>query len=230
MGLNVIEVINGSIKNRVVLGKFSWLPESLNSFNLSTGNMIKKLGSVKQLELNEAYQRILYWFFSYPNREITLSDLAQQLKISKTTANRVVLRLVKEQFLLLKEFGRLWQISCNQKHFHNFTKKVAYNLMMIYESKILEEIHALCPNFKAAILFGSYRKGDDVETSDIDMAVEISGNDNLKIVELGIFSQFGYRKNVVVHLHLFSRSKIDINLFTNIANGIVLEGILEVKP
>ena len=192
--------------------------------------MLRKLPNVKQTELNEAYQIVLYWFFSYPYREITLSDLAEQLKISKTTANRVVVRLVKEQFLILKKFGRLWQISCNPKHHYNFSKKVAYNLTMIYESGILEQIHALYPNFKATILFGSYRKGDDIETSDIDLAVEVYDHKDLKIIELGVFPQLGYRKNVVVNLHVFSRHKIDINLFTNIVNGIVLEGLLEVNP
>ncbi|MBI4152761.1 nucleotidyltransferase domain-containing protein [Candidatus Woesearchaeota archaeon] len=191
--------------------------------------MIKQLGTVKQPELNEAYQRVLSWFFSYPTREMNLSDLARRLKISKTTANRVVSRLVKEQFLLLKEFGRVWQISCNQRHIYNFTRKVAYHFIMISESVIFEEIHKVYPHSNAIILFGSYRKGDDIETSDIDIALETQGNDNLKIIELGVFPSFGYRKNVVVHLHLFSRSKIDINLLTNIANGIVLEGILEVK-
>jgi len=52
----------------------------------------------------------------------------------------------------------------------------------------------------------------------------------VKIVELGIFHKWGYRKNVSVNLHIFSRNKIDINLFSNIVNGIVLEGFLEAKP
>ena len=40
----------------------------------------------------------------------------------------------------------------------------------------------------------------------------------------------GYRKNVPVNVHVFSRNKIDLNLFANIANGIILEGFLEVRP
>ena len=185
--------------------------------------MSTKLKKVEPLEINEAYQKVLHWFFSYPRCEITLSDLAKQLQISKTTANRVVTRLVEEKFLRLKEFGRLWQISCNQMHAYNFSQKIAYNLATVYESTILEDIHKLYPYLKAVVLFGSYRKGDDIETSDIDIAVEIHGNNDLKIIELGVFSQFAYRKNVTVNLHLFSRAKIDINLFTNILNGIVLE-------
>ena len=42
--------------------------------------------------------------------------------------------------------------------------------------------------------------------------------------------KLGFRKNVKVNIHIFSRNKIDLNLFTNIANGIVLDGLLEVHP
>ena len=40
----------------------------------------------------------------------------------------------------------------------------------------------------------------------------------------------GYRKNIKVNLHVFSRKHIDLNVFANIANGIVLNGFLEVRP
>jgi len=33
-----------------------------------------------------------------------------------------------------------------------------------------------------------------------------------------------------VHLHIFSRNKVDLNLFANISNGIILDGFLEVHP
>ena len=49
-------------------------------------------------------------------------------------------------------------------------------------------------------------------------------------MRLGIVEQLGYRKKVNVNLHVFSRNKIDLNLFVNIANGIVLDGFLEVRP
>ena len=86
------------------------------------------------------------------------------------------------------------------------------------------------PNAKSIILFGSCRKGDDTEKSDIDIAVEIVENTELEISKMGNLEQFGYRKNIPINLHIFSRNKIDLNLFSNIANGIVLSGFLETKP
>lgn len=192
--------------------------------------MVKKIKSVHVLELNEAYHKVMQWFFSYPLVEIGLTDLSEALGISKTTAKRVVLALQKEQFLKISTIGKLWRISCNQHHHYNFSRKIAHNLILIYESGILDSIHEAVQNSRSIILFGSYRKGDDIETSDVDIAVEVVSDEGVKIFALGVIPQLGYRKNISVNLHVFSRNKIDLNLFANIANGIVLEGFLEVRP
>lgn len=190
----------------------------------------KKLKKTEFIELNEAYQKMLHWFFSYPNRQIGLNDLSAELQISKTTAKRIVLQLVHEGFLKREILGRLWRISCVQQHIYNFTRKVCYNLIWVYESVILSAIHEIVPNAKSITLFGSYRKGDDTEDSDIDIAVEVLGDEEPKISQLGILPVFGYRKDIQVNLYVFSRNKVDLNLFANIANGIRLEGFLEARP
>jgi len=192
--------------------------------------MIKKLKNIDPREENESYLKILYWFFSFPNTEISLTDLSSNLKISKTTANKVVLQLEAEGFLKKEVLGRIWRISCNLSHIYNVTRKISYNLDMIYKLGIIDEIHKTISNPRTIVLFGSYRKGDDNEKSDIDIAVEVFDNKELRIQQLGVLPIFGYRTNVPVNLHIFSRNKVDLNLFANIANGIVLEGFLEVRP
>ncbi len=189
----------------------------------------QKLIRGSEAELNEAYRKVLGWFFSYPNRKIGLNDLSAAVKVSKRNAKKAVLALKDGGFLSVEPIGRIWQISCNPEHPYNYTRRIARNLTLVYESGILEAVHEVLPNPKAVILFGSYRKGDDNENSDIDVAAEVVGNETLRVVELGVLPEFGYRKNVPVNLHIFSRNKIDINLFANIANGIVLEGFLEVR-
>ena len=195
---------------------------------------LTKLDKIEMFELNEAYQKVLYWFFSFPNMETGLNDLASNLEIAKTTAKKVVNILIQEGFLNKKVYGKAWNITCNKLHEYNFTKKIAFNLEIMlraYKCQGLKE-HILSEvgNAKSIILFGSYRKGDDTEKSDIDIAVEIENNKEPKIIQLGIIPQIGYRKNVKVNLYTFCRNKVDLNLFTNIANGIILEGFLEVRP
>ncbi len=192
--------------------------------------MAAKLRKVEIIELNDAFQKVLIWFYSFPDKEMSLSDLASELQISKTTAHRVVTELVNQNFLKLEVLGRIWRVSCNKSHPSNYSMKIAYNLAMVYNSHILDDIHNVVPNPRSVILFGSYRKGDDNEKSDIDIAVEVLDGEEPRIRSLGIIPEFGHRKNVEVNLHIFSRSNVDLNLFANIANGIVLEGFLEVRP
>ncbi len=192
--------------------------------------MKTQLKNVKVDELERAYDKCLFWFFSYPKRKIGLNDLAKLIRSSKTAVKQAVEKLIEIQFLLKEVAGKTWILSLNFSHPYLITKKVPYHIDKIYESGILEAIHNKYSNVRVIVLFGSYRWGSDDEDSDIDIAVEVLDNKALRIEELGIISQFGYRKNVHVNLHIFSRNKIDLNLFSNIANGFVLEGFLEVRP
>ncbi len=181
------------------------------------------------LEINEAYRKIMYWFFAFPQREISLNDIVKLAKISKTTANKVISRMAKENFLKIQKLGKVWRISCNQQHEFNTERKIPYNLELVYESGIIEKILKDIQGVRCIVLFGSYRKGDDIESSDLDIAVETLDGEEMKIINLGVIQRLGYRQNIAVNIVKFSRKKIDNNLFANIANGIVLHGFLEVK-
>ena len=178
--------------------------------------------------LERAYEKVLAWFYAYPRDDISLSDLCKNVEISKTTANIIVSSLKKEDFLLVRPLGKVWRIQANIQHSYFTQKRIPFNLQMTYESGIIEWIHKNIPSARTIILFGSHRKGDDIESSDLDIAVEVL-NPVKEIIPLTL-RDFGYRKNVSVQVHVFSRKNIDLNLFANIANGIILEGFLEVRP
>ncbi len=189
-------------------------------------NLLKNV-TVDQLE--RTLDKCLVWFYAYPRAKIGLTDLSKSINSSKTATKQIIESLIQIQFLHRDIVGKAWLLSANQKHIYFITKKIPYNLSIVYESGILAAIYNLIPSPRAVILFGSYRWGTDVEESDIDIAVEIIDNKELQIIPLGTIEQLGYRKNVPVNLHVFSRNKIDLNLFTNLANGIVLDGLLEVR-
>ena len=191
--------------------------------------MVKKIDAA-QLEFNDAYQKTLFWFFSFPDMEFSLSDLADELEISKKTANRVVSKLEQENFLKKEVIGKVWRLRATKEHIFAYSKKIPYTLMQLYEIGIVQMIRETIPNAKAIILFGSYRKGDDIESSDIDIAVEVTEPTETKSQQLGVVKEFfSHRKNISINLTIFSRNEVDPNLFANIANGIVLDGFLEVN-
>ncbi|KHO55291.1 MAG: hypothetical protein QT10_C0003G0008 [archaeon GW2011_AR19] len=181
------------------------------------------------MERQTASQKILHLFFDFPEREFGLNGIVNLTKVSKKNANKIINFLLKKNFLKRKIVGKSWLITCNLLHEYNKTIKKAYNLEKIYNSDIINKIKQKFPGYKSIILFGSYRKGDDTEKSDIDIAVEISGNQKIKIKEFEKIKEIGYRKSIPINLHIFSRQSIDNNLFSNIANGFILDGFLEVK-
>ena len=188
-----------------------------------------KLKNVNADQLERASNKCLFWFYAHPTSRIGLSELAKSINSSKTATKQAVESLIEFNFLNREIVGKAWLISANQNHEYFITKKIPYNLNLVYESGVLSEIYKIMPSARSVILFGSYRWGTDIEGSDIDIAAEVVGNEDIHIINLGIIKQLGYRKNVPVNLHVFSRNKIDLNLFTNIANGIVLDGLLEVR-
>jgi predicted nucleotidyltransferase len=190
--------------------------------------MNKKLKNVDSAVLSEAYSNVMQYFFSFPEQSIGLNDLSLAVKSSKTTVKIIVEKLIEEGFLLKEEIGKAWRISVVIRHPFFITRKVPINIRMVYESGIVDAVREKIPGAKAIVLFGSYRWGTDNEKSDIDIAVEISDNHEPKIEELGKIN-VGYRKNVAINLFIFSRNKVDLNVFNNIANGILLHGFLEVR-
>lgn len=194
--------------------------------------ILEKNREVESIATREgiSFLKIIHWFFDYPLKEMSLNDLAATLGIAKTTARKSVFSLVKLGFLKQESLGKVWRIFCDQQHPYNVYLKVPYHLELLYLSGVVQEVVRKISGARSVILFGSYRKGDDTEKSDIDLAVEVVNSVPLKIQPLTKLKRLGYRKDVDVNLHVFSRKHIDLNLFTNIANGIVLYGLLEVKP
>ncbi len=190
----------------------------------------QKLKGVKVEEIERAYEKCLVWFFAFPRTKAGLTELASLIRSSKTTTKQAVEALVHQELITREIAGRAWILLANQKNLCFLRKKISYHLDKVYEVDIVEAVRKAVPQARAIVLFGSYRWGDDNEESDIDIAVEVLDDHPVEIVKLGIVEELGYRKNIPINLHIFSRNKIDLNLFANIANGIVLDGFLEVRP
>lgn len=191
---------------------------------------IKKIRTQLPSEINTAEERAIFWFFAYPDKEFTFNEICKATNTSKTTAHFVVEALLKKELITKTVLGKLWRIKANNTSKEFIRGKIAYNLTLVYESKIVNYISENYPQARAIILFGSYRKGDDISNSDLDIAVELPGAEQISINKDSEMAQFGYRTNVPVNIHFFSRKSIDLNVFSNIANGIILEGFLEVHP
>ena len=169
---------------------------------------------------------ILKQFFEDPDREFNIRELARIVKINHTTVRKYLNTLVKEN-ILQKKKGHIYNNYSIILSKEYLNLKLYHNLEKIRKSNIIEYFQKEF-DFPVIVLFGSYTKARDTKKSDIDICIisNIKKDLNLK--------PFQSVLDKPVNLHLFTKKEFDNlkekspELVNNIANGIVLEGELEI--
>src|SRR3989338_48999 len=183
-----------------------------------------------ELLIQGSRQRILEVLFRYTEKEFSLSDLAKEAGVAKPHIGAILRELEQLQLIIIIRLTKIWRIRANQQHWNFVKSKITYNLNFIYQSGLVEFLNEHFGNPKATILFGSFRKGEDFSTSDIDIALETDETVGYKTRGLRSLADFEKEIGRKIQIHLFNRKNIDIHVFNNIANGVLLSGFLEVKP
>jgi predicted nucleotidyltransferase len=193
--------------------------------------MIKPFVHKKYLKLYEetAKNKIAGVLFKYPEKEFSLSDLAREAEVAKANIGSILEEFHEAGLITIEKLSKIWRIKANQTNWLYIRSKIVYNLNFIYRSGLVEFLIDYFKNPKAIILFGSFRKGEDLSHSDIDIAIESESTKDYEIMGLRELSEFEKMAGRKIQIHLFNREKIDISVFNNIANGVVLWGFLEVK-
>ena len=156
-------------------------------------------------------------------KNFNLSEIARNLKVSPTAVSKSFINLKKEKIIIINEKGamNLLLIELNLENQRVMELKRVENLSMIYESELISFLSETIPG-ATIILFGSYSRGDDDYSSDIDLAI-IGGKE--KSIDLLKFEKI-LKKKIV--LNFYNNLKdIEKNLKNNLLNGIVLNGALE---
>ncbi|MCX6815838.1 MAG: nucleotidyltransferase domain-containing protein [Candidatus Aenigmarchaeota archaeon] len=182
-----------------------------------------------KLYIDTGIQKVVNILFKYPDKEFSLSDLAKEAGVAKANIGAMLEQLNRANFLEIIRLSKIWRIKARQESWEFRRAKMIYNYNMIYQADLVNFLNDYYKNPKAVILFGSFRRGEDITNSDIDIAVETDRGEYRieEIKELSEIENFMERR---IQIHLFNRKNVDINVFNNIANGIVLSGFLEVKP
>ncbi len=183
-----------------------------------------------RLLVQSSRHRVLETLFRHPETEFSLSDLAREAGVAKPHIGAILYELTGLGLITITKLSKIWRIKANRNNERFIRSKIVYNLNLIYQSGLVEFLVEHYGNPKAIILFGSFRRGEDLSTSDIDIAIE-GETDEYKVFRLvkhidNFEREFGRQ----IQIHLFNRKNIDPHVFNNIANGIVVAGFLEVRP
>ncbi len=150
--------------------------------------------------------------------------VARLLGVSQPAVMKALPGLEKTGFVTTKQDkdSKRWEIELNRENPRSIQLKRVDNLRQIYESclsDLLEEKFAGC----TVLLFGSYSRGEDTESSDIDIAIVGRGEEALNLED--IEKALGRRINLNFYDSFGSVHK---NLRENLFNGIVLVGGVEI--
>ncbi|MEK6826302.1 MAG: nucleotidyltransferase domain-containing protein [Nanoarchaeota archaeon] len=179
--------------------------------------------NIYKLRLTKLQQEILRLLFVKSGSELNQRQVSKYLDVSQPAVKKALPELKKIGFIKVskdKESRRL-SIKLNGDNHKVMQLKRADNLRQIYESGLADYLEM---EFAGAtiVLFGSYSRGDDIEKSDIDVAV-IGRKE--KQIDLSKFEkQLGRNININFYESL---NRIHKNLKENLCNGIVLAGGVE---
>lgn len=193
--------------------------------------MVKPIVHKKYLKLYEetAKNKVIEVLFRYPEKEFSLSDLAREAGVAKANIGNILAEFQEFGLVNIEKLSKIWRIKANQTNWLYVRSKIVYNLNFVYRSGLVEFLVDFFKNPKAVILFGSFRKGEDLSNSDIDIAIESNEVKEYKIIGLRELSEFESILHRRIQIHLFNRERIDLGVFNNMANGILLWGFLEVN-
>lgn len=164
--------------------------------------------------------RILQEFFDFPLKDFQMREISRRTKIAQTSVTNHLKALVKEGFIIKEKKGIYPSFKANRDSelFRLYRKSDI--VRRIQETGLLDYIwDNTSPD--AIILFGSVSKGDDIESSDIDLFVQAKE----KKVSLD-----EYEKRLNREISLFFEenfSKLSKELKNNILNGIILKGYIK---
>ena len=193
--------------------------------------MKKPIGNkiLHKLSVETGMQKVAEVFFRYPEREFSLSDLAKEAGVAKANIGKILDNMYKMEFIEITKLTKVWRIKSNQQSLNFKKSKIVSNMNAVYQSGLIEFLNDHYNNPKAIVLFGSFRRGEDMSSSDIDIAIEMDHAKEYEIVKLSQLGEWEESLGRKIQIHLFDRKHVDINVFNNIANGILLSGFLEVR-
>lgn len=171
---------------------------------------------------HEEIQKIVCLFFEEPNRNFQIREIARITRIPKTTVQRHILRLVKEDIVVKRRETVFPSYRANEESPLYKRAKRMLLISNLYDSGLMDHLEKLLIP-KCIILFGSGAKGEYTKDSDIDIFIQASEKD----IHLE-----KYEKIMKHRITLFFEpdiSRLSNELLNNIINGYKLSGYLKIK-
>jgi len=164
--------------------------------------------------------KILRLFFDFPTKRFQLREICRILKMGMPSVKNHIIRLEAGGFIKKEKKGIYVSYVSSRADIFKLYKRNDI-LLRLHESRLVDFLaETFVPD--AIVLFGSASRGEDIETSDIDLLVVAKEKD----IDL---KKFEKKLNRKISLHFEDDiPKIPKELLNNVINGIVVSGYLKV--
>ena len=166
--------------------------------------------------------KIFSFLCKYPMSSFSYRELERQTGISIGTISRYVKELERAGLVTTKKIANAILVSARTDNEAFVQLKRARNLESLYTSGLVQHlIESLRPD--SLVVFGSYARGEDLEESDIDVAV-IHGRDR----EIDLIKYEDELVRTINLTRIQNMDSVSSEFKNSLANGIVVSGSLEV--
>lgn len=152
-------------------------------------------------------------FFVEPTKVHFIKEISRKINLAHTSVKNHVTALVDEGLVEENNSGIFKGYKARRDNPEFIFYKKLSNLLNLKSSKIVDLLKEHYP--KSIILFGSYDKGEDIETSDIDIFV------NSKKFKINLKKSEDYLKR---RLHLIFKEEAEKSLMESVNQGTILFG------
>jgi hypothetical protein len=163
-----------------------------------------------------------------PTKRFQLRELSRASGLSTTGVKSALLELLGSKLIVKTKEKKYEFYEANMGGEDYKLHKKFFNVKLLYDSGVLDYLEKELNHPEAMILFGSASKGEDAETSDIDLFVlaSVKKDHNMEWYERKLKRDINL---IIMTREDFARAKEkNPELVNNIVNGLVLRGFLEV--
>ncbi len=165
---------------------------------------------------------MLRFLYLNAGESFTQRGMAIALDVSPTAISKSLEAPKKAALITVKKdpLSKRLSIAMDRNNPESYRRKRIENLDMLYSSGLVDHLSDQFPG-TTIILFGSYSRGEDTTSSDIDIAIIGSKGKELKL------ERFERMLEREINLEAYpALDSIGKDLRMNLFNGIVLEGAL----
>ncbi len=167
-------------------------------------------------KLSRKEKKVLNYFLEHPTKEIHLRALSKEIDVSHTWVEKTVEKLRSEDLVEVNMPYNLKQIKAQRENPLFKAIKRYRNILKLHDLTCYLEEEYNHP--EAIVVFGSYAQGEDIEKSDIDIAVITKADGEVDL------TKFEQKLGRDISLKVIEEPTEEFK--TSLINGITLRGFL----